>query len=65
MTGKEIMKILNTDYSGAETILVDPRCIAYSKAKNIRWLMYMFDASYGVARRLVDKANHGIWEEKK
>lgn len=60
MTGKEIQEQLDIGWNGLATLRYELR---YSingdnKKKTIHWLMDNFDCSYGVAKRLVEKANN-------
>ena len=59
MTGKEIIKELDENFNGLATVKYDLR---YANGKDYRkekihWLMDMFSCSYGIANRIVAKAN--------
>lgn len=58
MTGKEIIKELEENYNGLETVRYSKRYDnGDNRAKNIHWLMDTFGCSWGVANRIVAKAN--------
>lgn len=58
MTGKEIIKELEENFNGLDTVKYKKRWEnGDNRAKYIHWLMDMFNCSYGVAYRIVGKAN--------
>ena len=59
MKRNEIIEILENSYSGIETLRYHRRYEnGDNKLKNIHWLMDNFDCSYGIAKRLVERANN-------
>lgn len=59
MKGKKIIEILESTYSGIDTLRYRKRYEnGDNRIKNIHWLMDNFGCSYGVGARLVDRANN-------
>lgn len=63
MNGKEIKKILEDCYCGADTIKYKLRYQnGDNKTKNINWILNNFNTTRAVAKRLVEQANNGLWD---
>lgn len=59
MNGKEILEQLEIGWNGLETLRYSRRydINGDNKLKKIHWVLGNFDCTYGIAKRLVEKAN--------